>query len=62
MSKRFRHSARFADTRRCFRPLDRNAKARLLYLAEAIEHRTKGKGCRQGAWAISASRCCERSS
>jgi hypothetical protein len=49
MTKRYRRGAGFVDTRRCFRPIDRNAKARLLYLAEAIEHRTKGKGCRQGA-------------
>jgi hypothetical protein len=49
MSKRYRRGAGFVDTRRCFRPIDRNSKARLLYIAEAIEHRTKGAGCRQGA-------------
>jgi hypothetical protein len=39
MSKRYRYSAGFINTRRCFRLLDRNAKAKLLYIAEAIEGR-----------------------
>jgi hypothetical protein len=49
MSKHYRRGATFVDTRQCFRPVDRNRKYRLLMLAEGLEHRTKGRGCRQGA-------------
>jgi len=49
MRKHYRRGAIFVDTRRCFRPIDRNRKHRLMMLAEGLEHRTKGKGCRQGA-------------
>lgn len=37
------------DLREHSRPFDRNQAARILYLAEALEIRTKGKGCRNGA-------------
>jgi len=49
MRKHYRRGATFVDTRRCFRPIDRNRKHRLMMLAEGLEHRTKGKGRRQGA-------------
>jgi hypothetical protein len=36
------------DPRQIFRPLDRNAIARILYLADLLERRTKPKGGRNG--------------
>lgn len=47
---RYRHSAVFVrDPLALSTPLDRNAKARLLYVAEALERRTKAAGRRNGA-------------
>ena len=45
----FRRGVRFiADTRPHCTPLDRNERARILYLAEALERRTKPAGGRNG--------------
>jgi hypothetical protein len=45
----FRRGARFiADARAYSRPLDRNERARILHLAEALERRTKPAGGRNG--------------
>jgi DNA-binding MarR family transcriptional regulator len=45
----FRRGARFiADARQYCRPLDRNERARILCLAEALERRTKAPGARNG--------------
>ena len=49
MRNRFRRGARFiADARRHCRPLDRNERARILALAEALERRTRPPGARNG--------------
>lgn len=45
----FRHQAQFiADWRPHCRPLDRNAKARIMFVCEALERRTKLPGRRNG--------------
>jgi hypothetical protein len=45
----FRHEALFvADWRQHCRVLDRNERARVLLLAEALERRTKSQGRRNG--------------
>lgn len=45
----FRHGAAFVlDARGCSTPLDRNQRARLLFLAEQIERASKGRGKRNG--------------
>ena len=47
--KRYRRSARFVqDARQHCRPLDRNERARILTLAEALERRTRPAGARNG--------------
>lgn len=47
---RYRHGAVFVrDPASISTPLDRNARARLLYLAEQLERRTKAPGRRNGA-------------
>jgi hypothetical protein len=47
--RKYRRGARFVmDPRQIFRPLDRNAIARILYLADLLERRTKPKGRRNG--------------
>jgi hypothetical protein len=47
---RFRRGARFiADPRQHCRPLDRNERARILILAEALDRRTRPAGGRNGA-------------
>ena len=47
--KRYRRGARFVmDARQHSRPLDRNERARILFLAEALERRTKPAGGRNG--------------
>ena len=47
--KRYRRSARFVmDARQHCRPLDRNERARILALAEALERRTRPAGARNG--------------
>ena len=49
MRNHFRRGARFiADARQHCRPLDRNERARVLYLAEALERATRPKGGRNG--------------
>ena len=49
MRNRFRRGARFiADPRQHCRPLDRNERARILALAEALERRTRPPGARNG--------------
>src|SRR4051794_31118538 len=46
---RYRHGARFiADWRQHSRVLDRNERARIVFLAEALERRTKLPGRRNG--------------
>ena len=48
-SATFRHNATFAhDPRPYFRALDRNERARIVFLCEALERRTKGPGQRNG--------------
>jgi hypothetical protein len=50
----YRQSARFVmDPRQHYRPLDRNARARVLHLAERIERATKAKGRRCGCLGLS---------
>jgi len=45
----FRHGAAFVlNPRECSTPLDRNQRARLLFLAEQIERASKGRGKRNG--------------
>jgi len=47
---RYRQGSVFVrDLREHSIPLDRNQIARILYLADALERRTKAKGCRNGA-------------
>jgi hypothetical protein len=47
--RKYRRGARFVmDPRQIFRPLDRNAIAKILYLADLLERRTKPKGGRNG--------------
>ena len=47
--RRYRRNARFiADPRKYSRPLDRNERARILYLAEALDKRSKRPGARCG--------------
>ena len=49
MTRRYRRAARFvADARQHSRPLDRNDRARITYLAEALERRTKRPRARNG--------------
>ena len=49
MRNHFRRGARFiADPRQHCRPLDRNERARSLFMAEALERRTKPAGGRNG--------------
>ena len=49
MRNRFRRGASFiADPRQHSRPLDRNERARIIHLAEALEHRTRPAGARNG--------------
>jgi hypothetical protein len=46
--KRFRRNAEYATDSLAFRPIDRNQRARVITAAEALERRTKGKGCKSG--------------
>jgi hypothetical protein len=47
---RYRHKAMFVrDPLAHSTPLDRNARASLIFLAERLERRTKGKGRKNGA-------------
>ncbi|MBL8567203.1 MAG: helix-turn-helix domain-containing protein [Hyphomicrobiaceae bacterium] len=45
---RFRNGAQFIDPAAVATPLDRNQRAKLIYLAEALERRTKPRGRRNG--------------
>ena len=46
--KRFRRNAEYASDSRAFKPIDRNQRVRVIVAAEALERRTKGKGCKSG--------------
>jgi hypothetical protein len=49
MQRRYRRGAKFiADPRPYCRPLDRNERARILFLSEALERRTRPAGARNG--------------
>jgi hypothetical protein len=54
--KRFRRNAEYASDSRAFRPIDRNQRVRVIVAAEALERRTKGKGCKSGVLGQSALR------
>ena len=56
MTKRFRRNAEYATDSRAFRPIDRNQRVRVIIAAEALERRTKGKGCKSGVLGQSALR------
>jgi hypothetical protein len=46
--KRFRRNAEYASDSRAFKSIDRNERVRVIIAAEALEQRTKGKGCKSG--------------
>jgi hypothetical protein len=46
--KRFRRNAEYASDSRAFKSIDRNERVRVIVAAEALERRTKGKGCKSG--------------
>src|ERR1700730_9777341 len=46
--KLFRRNAEYATDSLAFRPIDRNQRVRVIVAAEALERRTKGKGCKSG--------------
>ena len=46
--KRFRRTAEYASDSLAFLPIDRNTRVRVICFAEALERRTKGKGCKSG--------------
>jgi hypothetical protein len=48
LMKRFRRNAEYASDSRVFHPIDRNQRTRVIIAAEALERRTKGKGCKSG--------------
>jgi hypothetical protein len=48
LMKRFRRNAEYATDSLAFRPIDRNQRVRVIVAAEALERRTKGKGCKSG--------------
>ena len=48
MRRHYRKNARFVDDHAHCRPLDRNQRARILHLAEALERRTRPAGRRNG--------------
>jgi hypothetical protein len=54
--KRFRRNAEYASDRLAFKPIDRNQRVRVIIAAEALERRTKGKGCKSGVLGQSALR------
>jgi hypothetical protein len=54
--KRFRRNAEYASDSLAFRPIDRNQRVRVIVAAEALERRTKGKGCKSGVLGQSALR------
>jgi hypothetical protein len=46
--KRFRRNAEYASDSLCFQKIDRNQRILVMMAAEALELRTKGKGCKSG--------------
>jgi hypothetical protein len=48
LMKRFRQNAVYAIDSICFTPIDRNHRTLIMRAAEALELRTKGKGCKSG--------------
>ena len=46
--KRFRRNAEYVDDSHVFKPIDRNQRVKIIYAAEALERRTKAKGCKSG--------------
>jgi Helix-turn-helix domain len=48
LMKRFRRNAVHAIDSFCFTPIDRNHRTLIMRAAEALELRTKGKGCKSG--------------
>jgi hypothetical protein len=46
--KRFRRNAEYASDSLAFSPIDRNQRIRVMAAADALERRTKGKGCKSG--------------
>jgi hypothetical protein len=54
--RRFRRNAEYASDSLAFKPIDRNQRVRVIVAAEALERRTKGKGCKSGVLGQSALR------
>jgi hypothetical protein len=48
LMKRFRRNAEYVPDCLCFQPIDRNQRILIMRAAEALELRTKGKGCKSG--------------
>ena len=48
LMKRFRRNAEYVPDLLAFTPIDRNGRVRVIIQAEALERRTKGKGCKSG--------------
>jgi Helix-turn-helix domain len=46
--KRFRRNAEYVSDALAFSPINRNERVRVMLIAEALELRTKGKGCKSG--------------
>jgi hypothetical protein len=46
--KRFRRNAEYASDSLAFKPIDRNQRIKVMAAADALELRTKGKGCKSG--------------
>ena len=46
--KRFRRNAEYASDTLAFSPINRNERIKVMTGAEALERRTKGKGCKSG--------------
>jgi hypothetical protein len=56
LMKRFRRNAEYASDSLAFKSIDRNQRVRVIVAAEALERRTKGKGCKSGVLGQSALR------
>lgn len=54
--RRFRKGAEYVPDSIAFRPIDRNQRVRVIVAAEALERRTKGKGCKSGVLGASGLR------
>lgn len=46
--KRFRRNAEYASDSLAFKPIDRNQRVKVMAAADALELRTKSKGCKSG--------------